>query len=437
MSARKYESPSDVKIGVYTIMCNEAKFVDQWVNAHRQADAMYVLVNNSTDDTAELLKIYTNTTEQGKLFVEEKKYDTFRFDVARNDNLAMIPSIKDGGPDVLIQVDADETLQGSWYEDIQRAAFEHPNFKDMNYYYAWSHVWDKDGKPHDDRVIAYNKCHRNDPGAKWEFPVHETLCYTDEYCKESIDGSPWITDKKGEKCVYLHHWADNTKSRGSYLKLLELRAEENPNDTYGKFYLGREYGFYSMWEKSLKAYIGLYASLENSNDDMLMLCPLCNAIADTFSHFKGKEKEVEFFYKRAIELAPTLKDSYIFYAQWLAYQGRPLEALDILNKSKDSKIRRYYDWREFSYTWSTWKEAQIKADAYCYLGEYELAWDIISKACLDLEGPLSGDRSAAAGVGFFSDFRFIKERCMALGIISVTKNSDGSETINKVSSIRI
>ena len=409
---------TEVKVGIYTIACNEEKFVDRWVEAHKQADALYVLVNNSSDETFGKLRAYADGEMKGKLFVENVEYETFRFDVARNDNLKMIPSVEKGGPHILIQVDMDECLEGSWYDDFRRAAVKHPRFLDLRYYYAWSHKMEE-GRSVPDRVISYNKCHRNVPGeVSWEFPVHETLKYSPRYIEESKDknrggGTYWVTDEKGGyPYIYLHHYPDPTKSRGSYLRLLELRAKENPDDLYGLFYLGREYTFKGMWQKSLETYSGLYARLTKEKDEMLMLGPVCLEIATGYSRFPGHKDEIEYFCKKAIEYAPSYRDSYVFYAQWLAYEARPAEALSVL-KEAEAKTVRHNDWRESSYCWHPFKTAQIKADSYCWLGEYELAWKTINEGLNSIVS--KEDEEYAKGVGFFGDFEWIKRKIQSLG----------------------
>ena len=322
-----------------------------------------------------------------------------------------------GGPHILIQVDMDECLEGGWYDDFRRAAVKHPRFLDLRYYYAWSHKRE-DGKLVPDRVISYNKCHRNVPGkVRWEFPVHETLKYSRGYTEESKDekggvGTYWVTDERGGTPIYLHHYPDPLKSRGSYLGLLELRAKENPDDLYGLFYLGREYAFRRMWQKSIETYSGLYAKLTKEKDDMLMLGPVCLEIATGYSRFPGHKDEIEYFCKKAIEYAPSYRDSYMFYAQWLAYEARPAEALGVL-KEAEAKTVKHNDWRESSYYWHPFKTAQIKADSYCWLGEYELAWKTINEGLNSIVS--KEDEEYAMGVGFFGDFEWIKKKMKSWG----------------------
>ena len=72
------------KICVYAITKNEEKFVKRWVDSMKEADEIYVLDTGSTDKTVSLLK------EEG-VIVKEEKVEPWRFDVARNKSLEMLP----------------------------------------------------------------------------------------------------------------------------------------------------------------------------------------------------------------------------------------------------------------------------------------------------------------------------------------------------------
>ena len=77
------------KIAVYTICKNEEKFVNKWLDSMSEADYMVVLDTGSTDATIKLL-------EEGKkkypnLIYAQKVIDPWRFDVARNANIDIIP----------------------------------------------------------------------------------------------------------------------------------------------------------------------------------------------------------------------------------------------------------------------------------------------------------------------------------------------------------
>ena len=54
---------------------------------------------------------------------------------------------------------------------------------------------------------------------------------------------------------FINHYPDSSKSRGSYLPLLELSVKECPNDDRNMHYLGREYMFYGKWNESIDTLI--------------------------------------------------------------------------------------------------------------------------------------------------------------------------------------
>ena len=94
---------SKYKICVYAISKNEEKFVDRWVDSIKDADAIYVLDTGSTDNTVELLK------KRG-VNVTSKIINPWRFDVARNEALSLVPL----DFDICISLDLDEVLNSNW-----------------------------------------------------------------------------------------------------------------------------------------------------------------------------------------------------------------------------------------------------------------------------------------------------------------------------------
>ena len=72
------------KVCVYAICKNEEKFVKRWYESMKEADAIYVLDTGSTDNTVKLLRgLGVN--------VEINKIEPWRFDVARNKSLELVP----------------------------------------------------------------------------------------------------------------------------------------------------------------------------------------------------------------------------------------------------------------------------------------------------------------------------------------------------------
>ena len=73
----------------------------------------------------------------------------------------------------------------------------------------------------------------------------------------------------------LNHYPDTSKPRTQYLPLLELSAQENPNDDRTMFWLGREYMYYGMHEKcisTLKKHLALPSAVWDEERSASMRC---------------------------------------------------------------------------------------------------------------------------------------------------------------------
>ena len=97
------------KVYVYAISKNEGKFVDRWMDSISEADAVYVLDTGSTDDTVKKLK------KRGAI-VKEKIINPWRFDVARNESLKLVPE----DADICICMDIDEVIEPGWRTKLEK-----------------------------------------------------------------------------------------------------------------------------------------------------------------------------------------------------------------------------------------------------------------------------------------------------------------------------
>ena len=217
------------KICVYAITKNEEKFVEKWYESMKEADSIVVLDTGSTDNTVEKLKSLGVT-------VEIKVIDPWRFDVARNESMKLVPD----DCNILISTDLDEVLEPGWSKPLREKWVEGVHER-AEYKYSWSHL--KDGS--DGRVFRYNKIHTRN--WEWRAPVHELLF--NKNTDSNLYSHSECLDLFNE--VHLHHYPDQTKSRGSYLPLLELRAKENPEDHYGLIYLAHEYYYRGKYNQSI------------------------------------------------------------------------------------------------------------------------------------------------------------------------------------------
>lgn len=294
-----------MKVIVYAICKNESMFVDRWYESMKEADEIYVLDTGSTDDT--VLKLRSLG-----IHVEIDRIEPWRFDVARNKSLELVPE----DVDICVCTDLDEVFDSGWREKLEKSW---NNANRLRYRYNWS--LDENHKP----IISflYEKIHDR-KHYKWIYPVHEVLeCSLDEE-KVSIDEN-----------IILSHYPDKNKSRSSYLPLLELSVKENPDNDRNMHYLGREYMYYKEWDKSidtLKKHLLLPTSTWKEER-----CASMRFIARCYKA-KGETLEAKYWYLKAIDECPYIREGYVELAL-LLYEEKNYKDV-ILNLIKAKIILR-------------------------------------------------------------------------------------------------
>ena len=397
----------DVKICTCAMCKNEVQYVESWLknlwgDGHR-SDYICVLDTGSTDGTYEKLFEVGKQLNipEDRLIICQKTFTPWRFDISRNYGMQFMPD--EHTIDVCYSVDMDEEVLPDFWNDLRHIVFEHPNFERIYYKYAWRI---DDGTLDQKYVFWYDKIH-GVKGWKWEYPVHETLTCD---CPELYSGKYSMDENK----VYLFHHPDKSKSRGNYLPLLELRAEENPADLYGQYYLAREYGFHDIYDKAvfwdLKLYTRILSDPNNENvievlNDRSMLPCIITHLAKSLYRC-GFKDDAELYFKKAISTNNTYREAYIKYAQMLAYSGRSADVYKIIEDMDRDSIE-IDDWREPKWLWSSWKRTQILADAKSWEGKYQEAFDMMSKEESMLD---ASDREDATREGFFYDLEFMKNK---------------------------
>lgn len=264
------------KVCVYAICKNEEKFVERWFNSMKEADEIYVLDTGSTDNSVKKLK---------KLGVKvyKKKIKPWRFDVARNLSLELVPN----DTDIYVCTDLDEVFLPGWRKKLEE---KWNNNTRARYTYNWS----LDDKNNPLVTFYIEKIHCK--GYKWINPVHEILsCDFNESCITIDD-------------IVLNHYPDSSKSRSSYLPLLELSVKEDPNNDRNMHYLGREYMYYHKWNECIDTLIK-HLNLKNSTwkDER---CASMRFIARSYIELKRYD-EARMWLNKAIEEAPYLRDPYV------------------------------------------------------------------------------------------------------------------------------
>jgi len=267
-----------LKVVVYAISKNESAFVERWVQSMSEADEIYVLDTGSTDDTVSKLKALGV-----HVFVKEIK--PWRFDVARNASLDLVPM----DTDVCICTDLDEILESGWREKIEKCWNQSNR---LRYKYNWS--IDDQGKP----VVTflYEKIHDR-KHYRWIYPVHEVLECSLENEKVEVNEE-----------IVLNHYPDKTKSRASYLPLLELSVKENPNNDRNLHYLGREYMYYQEWNKSIDTLLK-HLKLETSTWKEERSASM-RFISRCYLNL-GRSDEAKYWLNKAIEESPHQREGYV------------------------------------------------------------------------------------------------------------------------------
>lgn len=213
-----------MKICIYAIAKNEAKFAQRFMDACAAADTVAVLDTGSTDGTAEALRALG-------AIVEERIIEPWRFDTARNAAMALIPA----DTDVCVSLDLDEVLLPGWREALERAWTDGAELGE------YTCVCSRASDGTAGTVFRREKLHARG-AAEWIYPVHEVLRYT---------GARKAPVRVSVPEMVCEHRPDESKSRAQYLPLLQLAAEENPNDPRCAHYLGRELMYHGRWREAI------------------------------------------------------------------------------------------------------------------------------------------------------------------------------------------
>lgn len=344
------------KICIYAICKNESKFIDKWLESMSEADYICVLDTGSTDDTYNKFKELSLTDKRyiGKLIVDQKQIVPWRFDVARNESLKLVPE----DCNILMCTDLDELLESGWAEVLRNNWIEGKHQRGI-YKYTWSHT--SDGG--EGRTFQYDKIHSK--GWIWKYPVHELLW--NEQTKSNnynIEETLMLFNE-----IHLHHWPDNLKSRGSYLPLLELREMENEEDYYGLIYLSHEYFYRGFYEKSiekltkvLEKYKDVSSSVEKAS------CYLF--IGDNYTELEQYEDAIQ-YYSLGIISDPTYRECYLNLAKVLIKLNKYSTAKSYL-KLMFENTYRHYTWLERDLSWSS-ESYDLMSLASYYSGDKKTA----------------------------------------------------------------
>jgi glycosyltransferase involved in cell wall biosynthesis len=208
-----------MKIAVYTIALNEEQFVKRWYESAQDADYLLIADTGSTDKTKEI------ALHLG-IDVHSISVAPWRFDDARNAALALIPA----DIDYCISLDMDEVLSDGWREELEKLP---PMVTRPIHRLITS--FDENGNPGVEfDALRIHSRH----GHRWKYPIHESVAfYGIEEVRQNVD-------------IKIFHHPDNNKSRGQYLPLLEMAAQEDLASDRCAHYYARELFYYGRYQES-------------------------------------------------------------------------------------------------------------------------------------------------------------------------------------------
>ena len=337
----------DYKVCVYAICKNEKEWINRWLENMSEADYIVVLDTGSTDGSFEMLQNDSRVTR-----VEQKVINPWRFDVARNESMKLVPE----DTDIFVCTDFDEVFEQGWCK-VLRDNWQ-PEDTRCYYTYAWSH--NSLGEPQD--VFKYDKIHTRE--YHWIFPVHEVLCPDDLTKPEkALDA--------GEH-IYLHHLQDMNKPRSYYFDLLQLGVDENPDNSHCRMLLAREYLLKNDYDNAFEQYKACldYADIHEPNKK-LVLCEVYGRLGDLAYWHKHDLSTAVYYFNQWIQVDRTYREPYFCMADMYNNEGLYPIAIGMITNALVVSVR-HYDWVERKDNWIA-KAEEILCYSYLGLKDYNNA----------------------------------------------------------------
>ena len=343
------------KICVYAICKNELKFIDKWLENMSEADYIVILDTGSTDGTYEKLQEDPRVT-----LVKQQEIKPWRFDVARNESMKLIPD----DADILVCTDFDELFEPGWAQFLRENWI--PEYHNRCHYtYVWNHS--DEGRPL--VTFTYDKIHTRD--LHWRFAVHEVLW------PQNLEGyEENVLDLK-EKIV-LHHWQDLSKSRKNYLDLLKLACEEEPNCSHIWGLYGREYVLLREYEEAIEV---LLKTLDCSDiefaDGQKTLLQTLYLLAWSYYNLQNYE-ECYWYCQEFLRVNSSYREPYLLLSRAYIEQKLPILA-EATMKAMFEYTTYKKDWVENADSW-TWAPYAVLGATYLSLNKWEKAQENLKEA---------------------------------------------------------
>lgn len=284
-----------MKIAVYTIALNEEQFVERWYNSVKDADYLLIADTGSTDRTVEIAKSLG-------INVYNISIKPWRFDVARNTALALLPD----DIDLCVSLDMDETISEGWRDILEKTTGNQITY-----------VFDNFHKQHS---MINNKIHSRH-GYVWKFLMHEGIVQDRT--------EPEIEFAYG---LEVYHLPDTEKPRSQYLDLIKAALDENPNITrYYKYYTDALVSL-ERYEEAETWYIEMMKVPGFSDTDKAHVYKLMADIIPEKQHS---------YLTACLQYAPERREPYYYLAQYFFKQGDCILASHYIKQALEYTVPRF------------------------------------------------------------------------------------------------
>lgn len=337
-------------VSVYTIAKNEEQVAARWYDCFKEADEVCVLVNNSTDQTAEILRGLGAK-------VVEKTYKDFRFDVARNEAMKMCSH----KADLLFGCDMDDVIENGWKQRIERAwALGQGREKEPNSILFTYSVWYGDEVPL--QKFLRHSIH-TPSGWYWKCRVHEYLEHTTEknfiyYPKFEMQSRP------------------TRHEHSNYLSMIEDECRDPKCEARNKHLLGREYLQHKRYEDAIEWFNEHLESVDaNWKSERAASMKF---LSDCYGSL-GFENAKELWLWKAMYEDPNDRDAPFVLGMLLIKKKQYRTAIDVLERCLAIE-KPELDYPFFSL--DSWTERPIVclAEAKFYVGEWAESITLLNQA---------------------------------------------------------
>lgn len=315
-----------MKVAVYTIALNEEKHVERWYESSKDADYHFILDTGSSDKTIRIAKSLG-------IHVVKATVSPWRFDVARNTALALLPA----DVDMCVAMDMDEILMPGWRDALELAFSAGATMARVTFTFSFN----PDGSP--GFQFGATRIHSRN-GYVWKHPIHEIL-------------TPYqIEEKQLQTDIEMQHHPDKEKSRGQYLPLLEAAAKEDPSSARMAFYYGRELYYHRRFREAV-AQLDTFLRLPTAtwvgdrSDALIMMARCCEDLTESRQ-----------WAWLAIAETPDRREGYVYLARQCYHAGDYEEALMYSEQALAITERPLkYMCEEWAWNWEPWDIAAICA----------------------------------------------------------------------------